>query len=94
MKSIAQALDSTDVPRIRIGGPLAHPQDIALQEFTATEAERLPRIFGVVRLALELLVQGEPEKAKSLYNRRDIPVDELAELVAADATPKGAHGSP
>ena len=79
MKSICRELNSSDVARVRIGigradSPLA---DHVLQEFSAGEREKLAAILHVVGHAIALCFKGQAAKAMSLYNRRDIDVDQL-----------------
>ena len=81
MKSIVAELGASDVPRIRVGigrsGPRPGLADHVLEEFSEEEQTKLPRIFDAARGAIELFLGGQVGKAMSLYNRRDMSVDQL-----------------
>ncbi len=81
MRAVIQALDDSAIPRVRIGiasEPTTHVSLKMLREdFTDPERERLPAIFRALGAALTLMVEGHIDKAMSLFNRRDVPLDRL-----------------
>lgn len=82
MSSITRALATFEVPRLRIGTGLP-PLASARKDFTDDDIRRLELIFRGVAKALEILVAGHAEKAMSLYNRRDTPIDRVPGLTKA-----------
>jgi peptidyl-tRNA hydrolase len=70
----------TPIPRIRIGTAAAGTPTSTTNvrgDFTDAERERLKGIFVAVAAAAELLVHGQAEKSMSVFNRRDIPADQI-----------------
>jgi len=84
MKSILRELWVREIPRIRIGIGLSPTTVVSLkvlrEDFTDPERDRLPGIFQGVAAALAVMVEGKMDKAMSLFNRRDIPLDKLPML--------------
>ena len=74
MISIVREINSTQFPRIRIGiGPLSpgvSATDYVLSPFEREERSILKESVGRAQIALELILDGEIEKAMNLYNQR------------------------
>ena len=74
MISIVREINSIQFPRIRIGiGPLSpgvSATDYVLSPFEREEKSILKESLGRAQMALELILDGEIEKAMNLYNQR------------------------
>ncbi len=74
MISIVREINSTQFPRIRIGiGPLSpgvKATDYVLSPFEREEKPILIESLRRAQMALELILDGEIEKAMNLYNQR------------------------
>ncbi len=74
IKSIIYHLNSNEFPRIKVGvGKKPHPDydlaDWVLSEFKKNEQEELKPALENACKAIELLVNGETDKAMNLYNK-------------------------
>ena len=74
LKSISASIGSTAFPRIKLGvGVKPNPNydmaDWVLSKFTKSELEALSANFDKVNSALELIIDGEMDKAMNLFNR-------------------------
>ena len=73
LKSIIYQLSSDNFPRIRLGvGKKPHPDyDLAswvLGKFTDSDKEKMMTVFDNSFHAIELIINGQTDKAMSLYN--------------------------
>lgn len=72
MRSVVQAVESTDFPRIRVGiGPLPEGRDASdfvLSPFGESEWSLLERSLDRARAALDMILAGGIEKAMNTYN--------------------------
>ena len=73
VRSIIERMDSDEFPRIKIGiGKRPDPEydmkDWVLSKFTPSELEKLKDVFDNCAAALELILEGDIEKAMCLYN--------------------------
>lgn len=84
MKSITREVGTSEVARVRVGigrsGAVAGLADHVLQEFAADEQQKLPLIFKAVGEAIGFYLGGQVGKAMSLFNRRDVGVDQIVSL--------------
>ena len=76
IRSVAECLESDAFMRLRlgVGAPDNQAQDLAeyvLSPFSHEEMERLPAFLEHTSAALELLVQGNTNKAMNTYHGRD-----------------------
>jgi PTH1 family peptidyl-tRNA hydrolase len=74
LKSIIAHLGSDTFPRIKLGvGQKPHPEydlvDWVLGKFPPADLEKLREATAVVPDAIELLINGEAEKAMNTYNK-------------------------
>lgn len=74
LKSIAASIGSTAFPRIKLGVGIKPHQDYdmadwVLSKFTKNELSSLSANFDKVDTALELIINGEIDKAMNLFNR-------------------------
>ena len=76
MKSIINDLNSTNIPRLRIGiGPIPEKKEIkdfVLSNFNDTEEKNLNIIFKEVELAINYWLDNNIEKAMALTNKKNI----------------------
>ena len=76
MKSIINDLNSTNIPRLRIGiGPIPEKKEIkdfVLSNFNATEEKNLEIIFKEVESAINYWLDNNIEKAMALTNKKNI----------------------
>ena len=75
LRSIINMIGSDAFPRIRIGvGQKPHPDydlaDWVLSDFSKAENEVLSGCFGTAIVGLEKLIQGNPDEAMQICNRR------------------------
>jgi len=72
MSSVIRELGTTRIPRIRIGiGPMpeaADPVEFVLSPFSKAERNTIEQSLNKAREALELIVEGEIERAMNLFN--------------------------
>ncbi len=75
MLSIVQEIQTTGFPRIRVGiGPLPPEENataFVLSPFEKREEALLERGFRKAQEALEIILNGEMEKAMNIYNQRE-----------------------
>ncbi|MBC7363055.1 MAG: aminoacyl-tRNA hydrolase [Candidatus Aminicenantes bacterium] len=76
MKSIVQEINTTVFPRVRVGiGPKAEAQgaaDFVLSEFSAEEMSALKPVIEKASRAVQMIVNGDIQKAMNEFNRKKV----------------------
>jgi len=80
MHSIVEELGTNKFPRIRIGigpsSPVEDATEFVLSSFEKVEEPFLKESLRKAQEALEMMLDGEIEKAMNIYNQRQKPLED------------------